>query len=486
MMGQEGNPYHLLYIEDNPLDVELVLERLRRSGHHFDAVIASSRAEFEQHFQANNFDLVLADYALPDFDGLSALAMVRARDEHLPFIFVSGVLGEDVAVDTLHRGATDYVLKQKLDRLAPAIQRALAEYATFCSREKAEHDLRKVEERFEKLTNSLPAMVWTSDQEGRLTYTNLLWKQCMGEAAFWLEERHIHPSDYDHCLQVWEGARQQSRPFEMECRFRLAPALHYHWHIVRALPLAVNGHHQEWLGTCIDIQEQKSRDAELKTAERLALIGRMSSVIAHEINNPLEALTNILYLVNSDKTSPEEAKAYLADAQHELLRISAITKQTLVWSREESAPVEVSAVTLMEEALKLFTGKLRNKGLAVHKHFRGTPRIHAVPGEIRQVLVNLISNAIDATRPGGNIHLAVEQPAGSSYVEFHVHDDGHGIENARMEDLFRPFQTTKGNLGNGLGLYVSKGIVDRHHGELKILSQPGHGTRAVMRIPCAA
>lgn len=482
-MNSPGRRYSILIIEDNPLDAELAQQRLRAAGYEFDAVVVHDRAHFEEEFASRSFDLILADYSLPDFDGVTALDIVRSKTRRLPFIFVSGVLGEDVAVETLLRGATDYVLKQKLDRLVPAVKRALSEYAEYLSREKAELELRKSEERFQKLTNSLPAMVWTCDNEGKLTFANSQWKRNIGETDSWLSSDIVHPSDIENCRRIWSEAQRTRNPFEIDCRFKLSPQSAFHWHILRATPLAAEDGPAEWVGTCTDIEQQKIRDAEMKTAERLALTGRMASVIAHEINNPLEALTNILYLVQSEFTSPEQAEAYLADAQHELVRISAITRQTLAWSRQEGSVVDIPASHLMEETLKLFTGKIKNKGIVLTSKLSAKPIVRVVPGEICQVLANLMSNAIDAVQVNGSIHLTADQDGDPPHVRLSVRDDGRGMDLKQLETLFRPFQTTKGNLGNGLGLYVSKGIVDRHNGELQISSEPHVGTEVTVILP---
>jgi len=481
-----ANRYSILIIEDNPLDAELVQQRLRAAGYSFEATVVDSRASFDSAFSRQSFDLVLADYSLPDFDGLTGLDIVRSRFARLPFIFVSGVLGEDVAVETLLRGATDYVLKQKLDRLGPAVKRALSEYAEYQSRQRAEQDLRKIEERFKRLTNSLPAMVWTCDNEGQLTFVNSQWKRCIGDADTWFDSKILHPSDVAKCCQAWKDAQDIGKPFELDCRFRMMSDGVYHWHLVRAIPLGPAEGPKEWVGTCTDIEQQKLRDEELKTAERLALTGRMASVIAHEINNPLEALTNILFLVRSNATSPEEAASYLNDAQHELLRISAITKQTLAWSRQEGSVIETPMYELVEDTLKLFTGKVRNKSIQLNKRLDNSLIVRVVPGEICQVLANLFSNAIDAVQLNGAIDVILEQDEDPSNVRLSVEDNGKGIDPDQMQNLFRPFQTTKGNLGNGLGLYVSKGIVDRHSGELRIHSEVFVGTTVTVVLPRAA
>ena len=480
-----GTHYSILVLEDNPLDVELAEQRLRAAGLSFDSVVTDSKSHFEEAFSNGSFDLILADYSLPDFDGVTALDMVRARNKRLPFIFVSGVLGEDVAVETLLRGATDYVLKSKLDRLVPAVRRALSEFTEFLSRERAEHHLRKVEERFENLTNSLPAMVWTCDADGRLTFTNSLWNRSVDQRArHWFDETALHASDIGICRRLWSEAQISMQPFEMDCRFWNTMDQSYRWHIVRATPFTNELSVVEWVGTCSDIEQQKLRDAEMKTAERLALAGRMASVVAHEINNPLEALTNILYLVRLESTPPEQIANLLADAQHELVRISAITRQTLEWSRDEGRLSDVSAQSLMDEALKLFTAKLRNKHVEVERDFEADVIVRVVPGEIRQVLANLLSNAIDAVKSNGRIRVSIRNGDSlTRFAEMIVEDNGKGIEAGRISEIFRPFHSTKGDLGNGLGLYVSKNIVDRLGGDLKVESTLHVGTRVTAFIP---
>lgn len=477
--------YAVLHLEDNPLDAELTGDRLRASGLHFHLTVANSRASFEKALASGSFDLILADYSLPDFDGLGALRMVRERNLRIPFVFISGVLGEDVAVETLLSGATDYVLKQRLHRLVPAVLRALSEYDEYKSRQQAEAELKRGEERFRKLTNSLPAMVWTSDLDGRLAYTNSVWDQRVGPATFWFDPAVIHPSDLAACEAEWERARLLRKPFELDCRYRMTTG-EYRWHLVWAAPLDSEAKELTgWVGTCTDTEQQRHRDAQFRTAEKLALTGRMASVIAHEINNPLEALTNLLFLLRGEVTPTAQGEAYFAQVEHELLRMSAITKLTLQWSRESGAVSLLSATDLIEETIRLFGGKLRNKHIELRVQVETDLHIVAVGGEIRQVIANLLSNAIDAVKIGGHIELRANhlERGGHPVVEFLIKDDGVGIAPDRIANLFSPFHSTKGDLGNGLGLYISKEIVDRHRGELLVESQPGEGTTMRILLP---
>jgi PAS domain S-box-containing protein len=477
--------FSILYLEDNPLDVELVQECLRSSGLDFELSVAGGRAQFEALYPAHHFDLILADYSLPDFDGLSALRIVRARDSRQPFVFISGVLGEDVAVETLLQGATDYVLKTRPERLLPAVHRALAEFQEHVSRQRAEQELHQIEQRFRTITNSLPAMVWTCNREGRLTFTNALWQKLIGDADRWFSPQTVHPSDLARCEAAWNEAQRNGSSFEVDCRYRMRDDSRYSWNLVRATPLPnPDGSVTEWVGTCTDTEQQKARESQFRITEKLALTGRLASVIAHEINNPLEALTNILYLMRS-ACDTSELRSYLALADHELVRVSAITKQTLQWSRDEVTVSEISAQTLIDDALKLFFGKLKNKRIQLERDIDAGVRVRVVAGEVRQVIANLLSNAIDALPTGGRIRLraGTETRAGKQMALLAVEDNGEGIAPDVMANLFKPFQSTKGALGTGLGLYVSRELVDRYGGELAVRSTPGQGTAVIAYFP---
>src|SRR5579875_2453013 len=294
----------VLILEDNPLDVELAEARLQQAGYEFEIFVARNRADFLNTYPGRDWSLILADYALPDFDGLSALDLVRRDNRHLPFIFVSGVLGEEVAIETLHRGATDYVLKARMDRLIPAVRRALKEYAEHCSRVEAESKLKETELLFQQVTNVLPAMVWIANAEGELIYCNQGWQQYFGSGPVktWCDPDSIHLEDLSQTRRYWQDALGAGRSLELECRFRRAADQSYRWHLVRTVPVNLNGSSTVWVGTCTDVQLQKEREESLRVSEKLATVGRMAGVIAHEINNPLESLVNLLYLLRGTDT----------------------------------------------------------------------------------------------------------------------------------------------------------------------------------------
>ena len=222
----------------------------------------------------------------------------------------------------------------------------------------------------------------------------------------------------------------------------------------------------------------------LRVNEKLALTGRMTSVIAHEINNPLESITNLMYLLRAELPGDGPATTYISMAESELNRISGITKQTLRWNREGLDRSETFAARpLVDDVLRLFAGKIRNRGLRVDILGDQLTTFYGVVGKIRQVLANIVVNAVDASPLNG--HMQVELIAEPGKTGFRVHDNGAGISEEGLTKLFEPFYSTKGDLGNGLGLYISKEIVERHEGSIEFTSVVGQGTKVTVLLPTA-
>jgi len=218
------------------------------------------------------------------------------------------------------------------------------------------------------------------------------------------------------------------------------------------------------------VRRQADSEEALRKTEKLAVAGRLAASIAHEINNPLTAVTNLLFLVRS-ASDLEEAQQYALQAEDELRRVSEIANHTLVFHRSSKYPERVEVAQLLESAVVLFRAKLRNQNINVAVECDEDCTMVCSLGEIRQVLVNLVANAIDAMRKGGNLLLrgtAVPHPSTSvPGVRISVIDHGEGIAPAALPKLFEPFFTTKGNVGTGLGLWLTQDIVDRHGGFIR-------------------
>jgi len=229
------------------------------------------------------------------------------------------------------------------------------------------------------------------------------------------------------------------------------------------------------------LEERARTEAALIKTERLATAGRLAATIAHEINNPLEAVTNLIYLARSAPAG--EARRYLQMVEEELSRIAHITKMTLGFYRDSGAPTPVDIAELVREVLALYEAKLHAKNIHVQSDLEYPQQVFGSKGELRQVVANLVANAIDVLPPGGALTVAAADSDGS--VQLRVSDNGHGISAENLTRIFEPFFTTKAELGTGLGLWVSRQIVEKHGGSITVESSAA-GTCFSISLPSAA
>jgi signal transduction histidine kinase len=224
----------------------------------------------------------------------------------------------------------------------------------------------------------------------------------------------------------------------------------------------------------------------LRRNEKLSAAGRFAATIAHEINNPLGAVMNLVYLLRQQSGLPTESRALLDTVDQELRRIAHISRQTLAFYKESTEREDFPVAELLDEVVYLLESKLRSKNLSVERDYEDCV-ILATKGEIRQVMSNLLSNAIDASELGGLIRLHVLRE-GRGAVRIEVEDHGPGIPEQNVRRLFQPFFTTKTDVGNGLGLWVSKNLVEKNGGEIsaRTVTEPGaSGSTFIVLLPAA-
>ncbi|HVW84915.1 MAG TPA: response regulator, partial [Bryobacteraceae bacterium] len=215
-------PIAILQLEDSVLDADLELSHLSRAGLELEARRVDTREDFSRALDEQRFDLIIADFHLPNFNGLEALAIAREKVPETPFIFCSGMLGEEIAIDSLKNGATDYVLKMRMERLAPAVSRAIAEVRERAERRRIESALAETEDRFRNMADSAPVMIWTAGSDKRWNYCNRLWLDFTGltteqsSVAGWTPL--IHPDDRARVLEAYNAAFDARRPFTIEFR----------------------------------------------------------------------------------------------------------------------------------------------------------------------------------------------------------------------------------------------------------------------------
>ena len=301
----------------------------------------------------------------------------------------------------------------------------------------------------------------------------------------------VHPEDRDGVIQRCAACVELGHDFEMEYRV-VWPDGSQHWLYDRGKTYYdADGIPLYMTGACVDITERKRAEEALLKQEKLAVVGRLASSIAHEINNPLEAITNLLYLAEQE-TGADAMREYVLQAQQQLSRAAHVTTHALRFHRHKSMPVAVSVSALLDSVIALFEGKLRDAGVTVDRRYRETSSIVASDNELRQVFANFVSNAIDAMSSlsrvanGGSLLVrarerrrAGEEPR----MIVTIADSGMGMSRETRLRLFEPFYSTKEDNGAGLGLWISKEIMHRNGGRICLRSRQGVGTVFRLDLP---
>jgi PAS domain S-box-containing protein len=477
---------YVLLIEDNENDAALLERHLRRNG--FDARVTrvetakslrGALAEMAARRDAQR--IVIADYNLPTFSGPEALRMLRDSGLDLPFIMMSGAVSEEAAVESMRAGAQDYVTKQNLTRLVPAIERELKEAEERRERAAAEAALRASQARFHRLVEAMPLGLLIGEASGRIVYANGAVERMLGYRAAVVSAGASGSLRFDSISPGLEATIATAEldgsgttpPFEAVCVTADGASVEVLIGIALLNPEDPAGQRQI-AAFIADLTLQKKSEEMLRRTEKLAVAGRLAASIAHEINNPLEAITNCLYLLGRGELCAE-ARQYLEMAQRELDLVAKITMQTLRFYRSSGRAQLTDVRELIGSVLDLLDRRLRQQEIEVRCEFGETPRVVAHDGEIRQVLANLVSNAIDALPGGGDLLVrtaaASDWSSGAAGVRITIADNGTGMDDATRGRIFDAFFSTKGITGTGLGLWISREIIQKHGGHLRVRSR---------------
>ncbi|HUO60045.1 MAG TPA: PAS domain-containing protein [Candidatus Acidoferrales bacterium] len=377
-------------------------------------------------------------------------------------------------------------------------------------RERAEQELRESEERLRILGDNLPNCVvyqYSHDADGipHILYVSAGVERLNGiKAGDMIKDataffRQIYP---EHLIPAWfEDVKTSARDlsvFEREVQIRL-PSGELRWMHLLSRPRLLPDGGIIWDGVETDITERKRAQEVLLRSEKLAATGRMAATIAHEVNNPLAAAMNAVYLARTNLANANQTSEMLELAEQELRRAAHITQQTLGFYRESGGLEQVTLPNLVHEVLSVYATKLQNRKISVQCRFScnlgsrrdGCPEkceqcagclfVHA--GELRQIISNLLANGIDALSDGGVMHIRVLRL--SDRVQLTIADDGHGIRTEHLKRIFEPFFTTKETTGTGLGLWVTQELVRKHNGIISVRSRRDKGTVFRLTFPQA-
>ncbi len=494
----------VLLVEDDADDALLLRRHLSKAGF-APEVHRVETADGMLEVLGEEWDCILADYNLPLFSAPEALRLLQATEHDIPFIMMSGAVSEDTAVAAMRAGAHDYVSKENLARLVPAIERELAEAASRRVKRATESALRSSEERFHRLVEATPLALLISDMKGCVTYSNRGAERLLGLTQAEIEASGVPLDRVFSLAQFGEDNRQGDNGPQ----------------IASALLRKVDGPHEDtWETVCrvadgseipvllgaavlnpeasfeslqiaiffVDLGEQKRSEEVLRRTEKLAAAGRLAASIAHEINNPLEAITNCLYLIEQC-TLPGDARSYLQMATRELDRVTHITTQTLRFYRQSTRPILTDIPDLLDSVLTLYEARIRDHSIVVTRDFEGASPVRALDGEIRQVLANMIGNAVDAMTNQAGPRLLVLRARTRRCWRTHVMgvsiliaDRGTGMSQATLRRIFEPFFSTKGITGTGLGLWVSQEIISKHNGRVQVRTRETEPSGTVFRL----
>ena len=489
-------PLRVLLIEDYEADAVLLERFLTRAGYAVQARRIQTADELREALaEPNTIDLVLADYTLPSFGARDALAVIQKSGVEIPFIIVSGTIDEVSAVNAMRAGAHDYVLKGHLDRLLPAIERELTDAERRRQRIRTEEELRLVQQRFSATFNQAAVGMAHTTTSGHFQLVNQRLAEMLGVSVGQLlslsltdfllpSERELESVE----LAALVAGEQSGHRVEYELmRFdgttfpaQLTVSMLRHDDLTAPSLL--------WVVEDISARKAAERETtELMTrlinSERLAAAGRMANTLAHEINNPLEALTNIVYLLQAHDLSPQ-ARELAAVAARELERVGHITRSTLSFYRKVPGRT-LDLYTMLDEVVQLFESRATQQHIEIHTRIDDDVRDANYDPALRQVFANLIGNAIESMESKGG-RLCVRARVEGANAVILISDTGHGIDPTHMRSVFEPFFTTKGERGTGLGLWVTRGIVEEQGGRLQLrscTSGPHHGTTVRVQLP---
>ena len=499
-------PIRILHLEDSDLDAELIRHKLEAGGIMPDINLVSSREQFEQALGRDNFDLVLCDYNLPGYDALSALKLAQNVRPEAPVIIISGSVGEEEAVKCLQTGATDYLLKQRLERLVPAVSRAIKEAEDRRSRAQTEEALQDRERRLSSIFEAAADVLFYLEVEGAGSYrflsvnpafvarTGLQFDQVINTRF-----ADVFPSP-EVSLANFAQAIREKRVVRWEETVEF-PSGKRTGEVSVTPVFDRDGRCTHLVGAVHDITERRQLEAQLRQAQKMESVGQLAGGIAHDFNNLLTVINGMAEFVQEQTQAAglDEVRQDLEEIRRAGERAAGLTRQLLAFSRKQILrPQVISLSAVVNDMAKMLQRLLGEDVELVIATPAGQSRINADRGQVEQVIANLAVNARDAMPHGGSLSISVDTrlvgdaefgdggtalPRGA-FVALSVRDTGTGMDQETRRHIFEPFFTTKGpGKGTGLGLSTVYGIVRQSNGFIEVDSEVGRGTCFTVYLP---
>jgi PAS domain S-box-containing protein len=493
----------VLIVEDSSTDAKLLINELRRAIATVEFEVVEDVEAMRAALRAKPWDLVTSDWSMPNFSALAALSVVGELGLDIPFIVLSGTVGEDVAVTAMKAGAHDYLIKGHLTRLVPAIERELREARVRAARRFAEEELTKAALRYRALFEGSPSPTWVYDREtlallevneAAVVHYGYSREELasLTAATFAAQNAPVEPEQDSGPLIDETAVRHQKKNGTLI------------WVELSVREIELDGK-AACLASARDVTERKTARAalrrieeQLRQAQKMEAIGSLAGGIAHDFNNLLSVILSYTGLIIEELKPGEPVRADVEQVQLAGQRAAQLTQQLLAFSRKQMLPLVVLDLNQVVAEIEKMLGRLIREDIQVSfLTDRGLGKIHADPGQIEQILMNLVVNARDAMPNGGkltietsNVELDEAYAADhvdvtpGSYVMLAVSDTGTGMDTATRARIFEPFFTTKGkDRGTGLGLATVFGIVMQSGGHIWLYSELGEGTTFKIYFP---
>jgi two-component system, cell cycle sensor histidine kinase and response regulator CckA len=496
----------VLLLEDNPVDTELAVRKLRAAGFDLTVDEAKNAAEFKAYAQHKKYDVILGDYRVPGWSGLEAVKWLRASGIMTPFILVTGTLGDELAIECVKSGADDYILKANLERLPVAVRRALAEQGLREARDRAERELRKSEEQYRMLFQANPHAMWVFDadtlqflavNDAALAHYGYTLTEFLSMTIADIRPAEELPHFLENIRKLQERGFQQVQAQPWKHRKKDGTIIDVE---ISAQPIKF-GAHDARLVMVNDITERKKLEDQFLQAQKMEAIGRLAGGVAHDFNNLLMIIGSYAHLTRDQLTDAEKAGRYLSQIVSAVDKATLLTRQLLAFSRKHIQDLRtVDLNELVKDFCKMLPGLLGEDVLLKFNPSSQDCVVYCDKGLVEQAIMNLIVNSRDAMPHGGRITIETArlhledsqfkseklQVKPGEYVMLAVTDTGAGMDEQTKAKLFQPFFTTKEpGKGTGLGLSTVYAIVRQSHGYIWPYSELGHGTTFKLYFPYA-
>jgi PAS domain S-box-containing protein len=492
----------VLFLEDSEDDVLLVVRHLVKGGYTVDHRRVETPEDFRRALGEKPWDLVISDYSLPGLNALVAIHIFKDQGPDIPFLVVSGAVGEETAVEVLKSGAHDVLIKNNLARLVPAVERELREASERRARRKAEESLAASEIKFRRIVETAHEGIWLLDREGRTTYMNRRMADMLAldpsetadaDLVSFLAEAKV----VETITRYLHGKTEGTQTFRTQCRLRRKDDSALWGMLAFHSIVDEDGGCLGHLATIFDVTEHRRLQEQLMVSDRMASVGILAAGVAHEINNPLAAVLTNLHMAAESVTSlavaPQseptrnEIEEELRDAVEASERLRDIVRDLKIFSRTPETslgPVDIRRI--LESSLRMAWNELKHRARVVRK-LAPVPLVHGDESRLGQVFLNLIINAVQAMEEGhagaNTITIATSLDA-RGRVEVEVADTGSGMSQDVLGHLFTPFYTTKPvGVGTGLGLSICNRIVQALGGEITVESEVGKGSSFRVFLP---